>query len=296
MDKERKISIIAMTATLLLFLSLIWTGYSVKLNKKLDAELSNEKLTGERLLSEKLELDKQIRDFRKEVTALTGRNVELDKFLKEANDKITSREQAIRRLTKENAAMIDLKKENESIRKIRDELTAQVQNLTSTNENLSVEVGSLKNRVTELKKENEILTARLSEKEVNRLVDNVAGNVRIETTKKRNQKLTVKSSRTNAIGVSFNMPEEYSGKVSAEFFRIVLQNPDGGSIQGKQQAVINTDVLKLNASNENTAPPVSRERVNIKFSPDSKLKEGIYTVIVYEGNHILGTAQVRLAI
>jgi hypothetical protein len=295
MKNERTIKIIAVGATTLLFISFLWTGYSIKLNKQMDADLNNERLRGEKILSEKLDLDKQIRDFKNDILSLKGKNTDLDKFLNEANEKISAKEILINRLTRENKAMVDLRKENESIRKMRDELNWLVQDMTATNTDLTNEIGTLKERITTLMRENENLSTKLQENEVNRLVDNVAGNVRIETLKKRNQKLTVKSSRTNSVSVSFNMPEEYSGKVNTGFFRIILQNPEGGSIEGKQVTTFNTETLKLNASTENTIPPVSRERVSINFNPDNKLKGGIYTIIVYEGNHILGTAQVRLA-
>ncbi|MBR9998876.1 MAG: hypothetical protein KFF73_07895, partial [Cyclobacteriaceae bacterium] len=291
----RTIKTIAVAATVLLFLSLISVGYFFKVNNQKETDLNNERLKSENLLSEKLDLGKQIRDFKNEVASLLGKNKELDKHLNDASENLLTRERTINKLVRENAGLVNLKKENEAIKKIRDDLNELVKEFTSRNSDLSAEVGNLKNRISELSKENELLTNQLNAHEVNRLVDNVAGNFRIETLKKRNHKLTVKSSRTNQVTVSFNMPVEYSGNVNTEFFRIVLQNPEGGSINGNQQTTINTESLKLNASNDNSLTSVSRERVNISFKPTGKLKAGIYTVIVYEGNYILGSAQVRLA-
>ena len=82
--------------------------------------------------------------------------------------------------------------------------------------------------------------------------------------------------------------------MNTEFFRIVLQNPEGGSVKGDQQTTFSTETVKLSARNDKTLAPITRERVNVNFKPSEKLEEGIYTIILYEGNYIMGSAQVRL--
>jgi hypothetical protein len=295
MKNERTIKIVAVVATAMFFLSLITVGYFVQINKNKNADLNNERLKSEKLLSEKLDLDKQIRNFKNEVNSLLGKNKELDKYLLEANDKILAKERTINKLAKENASLANLKKENEAIREIRDNLDNRINEMTSKNADLSVEIEILKNRIAELINDNDKMSAQLKEHEVNRLVDHKAGNFRIETQKKRNNKLTIKSSKTNFLAISYNMPAEYSGKVNTEFFRIVLQNPEGGSVQGDQQTSFSTETVKLSARIDKMLSPIASERVNVVFKPSEKLVEGIYTIILYEGNYIMGSAQVRLA-
>ena len=119
-------------------------------------------------------------------------------------------------------------------------------------------------------------------------------NVRIEALKKKKEKLTVKSGKTGFIYIAFDLADKYAGTVAPDFYRMVLQNPSGGDVEGSQQTTFSTEELIFEAGNTRKTAPVTRNRVNIKFMPDAKLTEGIYTIIIYEGNYIMGSAQVRL--
>jgi len=288
MNTSRKIRMVAVIFTLLFITSLGILGYHVKLSRTTQQALAQEKLKSESLLSEKLDLDKQLKIVKDEMVSLQGKNKELDKFLAEANQKVTAKEQVISRLAKENASLQAFKKENGEIKKIREELYTKVEQLSKTNAQLTKELDGLNKTLAGLKEENSKLTAELNKQSANPSTSNF----RVESFKKRSDRLTVKARKTNSVMVSFDI--ENADKANYEKYRLILRKPEGGDIAGKQKITFATAPKQLTASTQEAPRQVSKDRVNIAFTPSQKLEQGIYTLFIYDGNALLGSAQVRL--
>lgn len=78
MKKEKAI---AAGAVVMLIVSLICTGLLYRSNKSLIGNLNKERLKSELMLSEKLELQKEIEKFKHQIISLSGQNTEIDKIL-----------------------------------------------------------------------------------------------------------------------------------------------------------------------------------------------------------------------
>jgi DNA repair exonuclease SbcCD ATPase subunit len=288
MNTNRKITVAVVVLIILFLASLGIMGYQIKQKHITEQALASEMLKSENLLSEKLDLSKQLKSVKDDMLALQGKNKELDQFLAEANQKVTAKEQTISRLVKENASLQAFKKENEEIKKMREELYYKVEQLSKTNTQLTKELEGLNKTLAGLKEENSKLTAELN----SRSAKPATSNFRMESLKKRNDKLTVKARKTNSVMVSFDI--ENGDKANYEKYRLILRRPEGGDIAGEQKVTFSAAPKQLVASTQESLGQVSRDRVNIAFTPSQKLEQGIYTLFIYDGNTLLGSAQVRL--
>jgi hypothetical protein len=78
MKKEKAI---AAGAVVMLIVSLICTVLLYWSNKSLTGNLNKERLKSELMLSEKLELQKEIEKFKNQIISLSDQNTEIDKIL-----------------------------------------------------------------------------------------------------------------------------------------------------------------------------------------------------------------------
>ncbi|MGK7389216.1 MAG: hypothetical protein ACNS60_02660 [Candidatus Cyclobacteriaceae bacterium M2_1C_046] len=291
MKSENKIKITALVVTVFFLASLGMMIYHVNVNDVLKKDLTSQKLKSEKLLSEKLNLDKQIKSFKENLASLQGKNAQLDKYLKEANKKVSESESTIAKLNRDNASLAKYKKELQALKNIQEELNAKITQLTDGNKDLTAQLANKDQMLVMLQKEQKELLAKYNKMEQEKLF---ADNFRIESLKKKNDKLTVKASKTNNIMVSFDIPEHLMGKVNENSFKLELTKPVGVKIEGNQFVTlfdVNEDVLTAG-----TEMYVAKKikRANISFKPTEKLQKGVYTVSIYEGKELLGNAQIRL--
>ncbi len=289
MTTERKIKIAAAAATLLFLLSLVGIGFLTSANRELQSEVNTEKLNGENLLSEKLALEKQIKDFRSEMLLMEGKNRELDLYLTDTKRRLEEREANVARLTKENAGYNALKKEHESIKKMRSDLMAQMDQLKTTNNNMQKEIGQLNNTISSLEKEKKELMAKLEAPQTQM----IATNFMVEVRKKKEEKLTVRAKKTRSIAVSFELPSSQA-QTLGNFYRIDLLSPTGVLINGKVKEVKVQKAAVMTASLDKQSMKEKNDKINLTFEPEDKLVKGVYAIIIYNGNQYLGSAQVKL--
>ena len=62
-----------------------------------------------------------------------------------------------------------------------------------------------------------------------------------------------------------------------------MRKPEGGDIAGEQKITFATAPKQLTASIQEGPGQVSKDRVNIAFTPSQKLEQGIYTLFIYDG-------------
>ncbi len=290
MKTENKIKIAAIIAALLLLISLGGVVMLNRQNKTLHAHADAEHLKAENLLSEKLALEKQIKDFRSEMKTVKGKNEELDRYLSEAQRKLGEKEAAIAKLSKENAnTKAILKKENDEIKKMRKELYAQIDQLNTHNKKLNDQISQLNNTIASLNEEKKELLAKLESPKM----DMVASNFMIEVRRKKEEKLTVRAKKTHSVAVSFDLPKG-SAQSLANFYRVDLLSPTGALIGCKVKGVDAKKANNMTASLKALPAKDSADKVQLTFEPEEKLVKGVYSIVIYNGNRYLGSAQVKL--
>jgi hypothetical protein len=285
-NKER---VIAATATILLVLSLIGTGWYYRSSNSLKSGLDDEKLKSESLLSEKLALAKEAEKLKNDILLWQGKSAESDKMLADAMDKITNMEKTINGLRKENATVTSLKKELSDLKQLRKDLEAQIASLDQQNQQKAQEIEDMTAELNSLRsKQNEL------NEDIKALQANVTDDFRLETTKgKKNAKLTVKAAKTKKLTVSFEIPQNMSDDVK---FSIVT--PTGKKINSDDKSLTYNfidDGRNLTAS----LSPYSGEfeisrRIEMTYTPDKKLEPGIYKIKILHKDANVGNCQIKL--
>jgi cell division protein FtsB len=289
MTAESKIKSVAAGVTVTLFASLIGTGILYRDNALLTEDIQAEKVRTERLEAERGSLKKEMDKLKLDLASYSSKNGELDLAVRNAQQKLSEREAHVARLTKENASIAQLKKENAAIRKIREDLVAQLENMKNSNSHMQAEIAELNRTIAALRKENESLYARANNKAI------MAYNFRTEVVKRKNDRLTVKAKRTHHVNISFDVNN--TGELPGEVY-VKVSAPNSREIPGDMQITENvldqTNLLTASIDGGWVASQPFR-RVGLSFDPKDKMEAGVYTVMVYSGNHYLGSTQFKLA-
>ncbi len=269
--------------------ALILSGIFIYSNRSFKNQLEKEKIKSETLLSEKLNLEKSLEKFRKDLTALQGKNAQLDKVVKETGNQLAKKESEIRKLMAENASLADLKKKNTELEALRKKLEEQIAGMNMDMNKLIAENKKYSDQLATMKTENQSLAAHSALLEAM-----LADNYRIEALKGKHDKLTVAARRTNKLMVSFDIPAEVGKDL---YFKIVT--PDGQELSSKnhESATIKfyDENKNLMASLTSTASgSKNAKRAELIYKPDNKLIKGIYRFNVYDGKEYMGSIQLRL--
>ncbi|MBA4410728.1 MAG: hypothetical protein Q8S54_10655 [Bacteroidota bacterium] len=269
----------------LLIAAIIGTGLFYSSNRSLTKNLNTEKLKSEMMLSEKLELQKEIENFKNQINSLTGRNADLDKLLAETSQKLSEKEAQLNRIVRENGNIKTLKKELAELAQLKKDFENQVAALNETIQKLNKEIDAMNETITSLQKENKQLATNL---EI--LSSLTADNYLVETTK-RKDRLTVIAKRAKKITMSFNVPENMVEDISFK-----LTKPDGTQVDGKDSGIafkVVTGDEGLTASISGGTIEVSK-KIEMIYTPKEKQKPGIYKIEMYNGDKYIGACNVKL--
>lgn len=270
-------------------IALILSGFFIMKNRSTNNQLQKEKIKSESMLSENLKLQKSLEKSQKDITALQGKNAQLNKTITETSRQMASKEADIKKLRAGNASMAELKKKNAELeslqKKLQDDianLNLNINQLSEENKKFNKQLDSYKNKNEELAINNALLEAML------------ADNYRIEAQKRKNDKLTVSARRTNKLMTSFDIPSDAGKNL---YFNIIT--PDG-----KELSSINDKSAVINLSNQNKNLIASLsgtsygnqdlKRAELVYKPEQKLTRGIYKINVFNGNDYVGSIQIRL--
>lgn len=292
-ESNSKIKALAIGITICLFVSLFVAARYITVSKQVTADLNDEKLKSETLLSEKLQLQKEIDKFRKEIASLQGKNSDLDRILAQTSSSLDKSEAALKAIKRDNASVKDLKKQISELNSLRNNLESQIASLNSNITQLKEENGALKSENTRAN----AMIAHL-EKEKKGLENNVQfltamADDNLVQVMKKNEKLTVNSRRAKKINFTFDVPQSSLGGLE---FKVV--SPDSKTFT-KNDGSISYHMI------ESDGHPVASigaypgqfelvQRVEMVFAPKEKLKDGIYKIEVYNNGTHLGRMQVKL--
>lgn len=289
MKKISKERMIAAIVTVLLVLSLIGTGLIYRSNGSLKSGLNDEKLKSESLLSEKLALAKEADKLKNDIRQWQGKSEESDRLLAEALAKVDNLEKTVSGLKKDNATAVSLKKEVAELKQIRQDLENQLASLGEQNKQKDKEIESLTAEVNTLKSKQNELNNTISD-----LKSNVTDDFRIESTKGKKNKLTLKANKTKKLNVSFEIPQSMSDNVK---FDIVT--PKGKTIKSEKDKTLSYRVIEDGRDLTASLSPYSGEfeisrRIEMIYSPENKLEPGIYKIKIYHKDLHVGSCQVKL--
>ena len=292
-ESNSKIKALAIGITICLFVSLFVAARYITVSKQVTADLNDEKLKSESLLSEKLQLQKEIDKFRKEIASLQGKNSDLDRILAQTSSSLDKSEAELKAIKRDNASVKDLKRQIAELNSLRNNLESQIASLNSNITQLKEENGALKSENTRAN----AMIAHL-EKEKKGLENNVQlltamADDNLVQVMKKNEKLTVNSRRAKKISFTFDVPQSSLGGLE---FKVV--SPDSKTFT-KNDGSISYHMI------ESDGHPVASigaypgqfelvQRVEMVFAPKEKLKDGIYKIEVYNNGTHLGRMQVKL--
>ncbi len=273
-----------MLLSALILLTIVVVIRHDKEKEALSKSLSKERLANEQRLSEKLQLEKEIKDFKQKLASYQGKNAELDKYLTEMKDKLAKKEQALATLSIQQSNERKLRDETSNLKKLRADLDKKMSELTTENATL-----------VEKLKQSDLLVANLRDElsaiqnpELGQEKNVLADNYRLETLKK-NDKLTVRAKKTGKMIVSFDTPAKELAS-----YNLVVKEQSGADLKGKIVMTSHDIASALYASNSDPDIQRLQKRIELKFTPEQPMKRGIYAIQVFENNILVGNAQVRL--
>ncbi len=282
---EKRDRIIAAASTALFVIALVGMIIIHDSNRSLEDMLNGAKLKNENILSEKLSLDKEIKNFKAQLAALQGKNKELDKYLATANADLAKREKELKAANSNKTSakeLANLKKMRGDLEKQISALTAQIASLESKNADFSSQLASLTAKNKELMANNELMKAF------------AANNYRVETSRGKNEKLTVVARKTKKLKMGFDLPQTV-----VENIQFKIKTPEGKVIDKQEDGLTATivdmeDGSDLIASLEPMGDFEVTKRIEMKYEPKKKLSKGVYTIDIYNGTTYMVSCQVKL--
>lgn len=303
MNGNGKGLVIGIVILAILALLIGWWGLSQK-NQKVALTEQNEQLSGdlesleelrEELAAEVDSLQMAYREVAEENTALQGSLAEVESRLSKADAALRSARQQsaseVNNLRAEIQALLEAKSilessimvvqsENDSLRNLTGQLTADLSVARSDNEALQ----NLNNTIQDELKRLTLANFKAT-----------AFQVDVE---RRSSKATAKSGRARRIRVNFdlaNVPEEYHG---TRPLYLVITNESGTPISSENsiqaQSTVGGQRMDLIAQEAKEVNISESQRLSFTHELEDKLSRGLYRVSVYTDIGLLGAASFRL--
>lgn len=286
MSTLRNPKAIALVATVLCTVSLVWLMSTQSVNRALETSLEHAKLKSESLLSEKLLLEKDMEKMKGQLSSLKGVNRELDALVKNTEARMASQEAEMRKMKKQNASLGQLKKQREELLRLQRDLENQLAALGASYADLESRNIALSNTIAQLQEQNTLLS-----NDLNRAMFAAVDHSQVEAVKGKKERLTVKAKRTEKLIANFQVPASLRN-IS---FRILDQH---GNVYNDQHGMI---VSRTSASDENVTASTAEiaggsalQKVHMEYIPRKKMQSGIYTVEILNENLYVGSLNVKL--
>lgn len=243
-----------------------------------------ERLASERLMGDKLQLEKQIGELEKRLVrekemANGNRSTiaDLEQRVKEAKERHRDLEHRARR---NDRTQKDLATSEKALGELRGQLA-----------NAQGRAEDLERQLAKLQMERDGLIADLADQRNARTMVN---NAQLEALRGKKGKLTVVAKRTKQIRMAFDLPEELA---SAANFKLIA--PGGKTYESGEAAIS----MSIDAAEDEPIaaidmvegiPTKRASRVHLKFTPEKKLEPGTYRIDVRSGEHYLSTVLLEL--
>ena len=270
-------------------LLLVASVYAFVSNSRNKNDLGAEKLKNEKLLSEKLQIERDSEKLKAELSALAAQDEANRKLLEEVNQKIADHERRINALNGENRSLRNVRKELEELQKVKADLEQESQRLRSEYDKLMARSGELQKSIDNLQNEkkeiSEQLRQALNYNSDNFLVTAVRG--------KKKERVVIFASRTKRLNVTFEVPRSLTEEIS---FRITT--PSGQAINPDNKAlnwIFPDNGRNLTASLSPLTGEFEESRqVVLTYTAKEKLAAGDYSIQILCNNINIGNCRIRL--
>lgn len=279
--------IVAAVAIVLLVAGSIYLTAQMGLQSRVESHLDEERLRSESLLSEKLSLEKVIHNLKADMEAMTQQNDALNNTLKSTTQTLQTLEHQLKESRKPDAAKVKLEKQRAELLAIKQNLEAEIVRYETIMKELQHKNTELQLDVTLIEDLNKILSD-----EVNALRRKSMDGILTQAAKKNN-KLTVKASRTRKLMVETDLYADVAKPT------ISIINAEGKEIEILAEEMTLTVVKREERQTASlhtmpSSPGQSFKRVRFVYIPRQKLKPGVYKVIVRDDTTLIGSVQVEL--
>lgn len=278
----------AAAATAIVAASVMTAGFLFRSNHVLRTGLDTEKLKSESLLSEKLQLDKELDQFRTNMVSMQGKNDDLDKLLKDANLDLSQKQAEINKLLGQQTDNIKLRNELSDLRTLKAQYETQIAVMQATIDKLNQDIRdlllgneNLNSTITFLRTQNQSLSAQLQ-----LLRDNTSDNYAASAFRGNKDKLTVNAKRTRKIDVHFDMPSTAGNNL-----QFTITTPSGRILNSKADAGFSSNIVN---QEELVAGETGVKHVEMLYETQSKLESGTYKIDIYTEGNYLGSCNVQL--
>lgn len=287
MEHRRKT--IEYVGAVIIALMLIGLVITIGLNAKARKNLDVQKLASERLLSEKLSLDKKLLMLSDDFNMLKGDSDRTSKLLADAAIKTAENEKKINSLSAENRSLRAVKKELALLQKAKSDLEKETAQLKSDYERLMTQSQDLQNSLKLMEDERKNLASQL-ENVLRVRTDNFL----VKATRgKKTEIIVARASRTKNINITFEVPATLTEDIS---FKIVtpsgtIINPDDKAISWYFPEVSRNFTASLSSLTGEFEP--SRQVV-LKYASQTKLISGEYKIQILCENNNIGNCRILL--
>jgi predicted nucleic acid-binding Zn-ribbon protein len=286
MEKLKSSKAIALVSTALMVASIFWLLNTKSINRSLESGLESEKLKSEQLLSEKLQVEKELEKFKEQLMSLKEQNLDLDNVLKSVTTKLQLQEADYVRMKKENISLAQLRKQKQNLLTLQTELQNELTQLKISYAALESKNNDLNTAVAQLQERNKLLTDDL-----NKAMFAALDQSQIQALRGKSEKLTVKAKRTRKLMANFEIPSNLKNLS----FRIVDSNGNTLSQNdGRIAATVTPSHTNFIASSDSDVTGSKLQKVEMVYMPKEKLKSGVYTVEILNDNFHVGSLKVKL--
>jgi phage shock protein A len=247
--------------------------------------IEQERLKHERLLGDKLQLEKLMAGLQVELNGAQQDNTDARLRIAELERRIKQSEDRARGLEARSNGSSRTRKELAAAQQERTGLLNELEALRATERDLRAQLAQARN-------DHDALAARFEQQQMGAQMVN---NAEVEALRGRKEKLTVVARRTREIRMAFDLPQHLAEQAS---FRII--SPKGAQYKGADPALSWTfdkpghEPMASIALIEGSTSSARAARVHLRFNPKEKLEPGVYRIDVHSGETYLNTVLLRL--
>ena len=258
-------------------------------NWDLDKVLSDTRIQQEKLMGEKLQLEKSVAKFKSDFAKMANENKSLSASLAEKLAQLEKMEKENKRFRSTAYQVDGLKKQKAELEAMMKEMEKDMHKMNNSISDLTAENSRIRIENKDPATHNASLRGHVSDlQEVainNALVEAVQG--------KKKQRLTVVAKRTKGLKMEVDLPASMT-----ENLHLKVLDPHGKELTEQDGTSYTTEVLtdeNLTASLTMVEGElVAAKRMKLEFAPKKKLTQGTYTLEVNNGKKSLGKIQVKL--
>jgi len=273
-----------------LLIAIMLIGFSYRNIAKFKNQLTDEKRKSEVLLSEKLTLNKAIKNYQFDVTDLQSKTSVLNKLITEANINIQNKNAEINKLkVAHNSTVKNMKEKNAELESSKQKLSEELSRSNNSLAQAKAEYEKLNNQLAlaletneDLENDNAILKVLYS------------NNYRTEALRGKKELLTVNARKTNKLLVCFDVPGIISNDIH---FKVVT--PQGKELSSNKDLAATIRITEngdglLASKTQTSIGSAGTKRVEMSYKPNQKLSKGVYQFNLYNNDRFLGSTQLRL--